>query len=173
MVLRAQASLCPVGVSNSIPGSSKGEHRGVVAWHTPACLLQARGPSCAVGPISCILLVSSVGCKCFLFLSYVSWCYGILIPLDTKPNNDVFVVTDGFLWTMQWFIFQTLRFSDMQLSPCFCSQTLIWVCVYNTVKRIASKLGNSHILWANIAKSSFERLKPYVNHIIIMGFPAV
>lgn len=46
-------------------------------------------------------------CKCFLFLSYVSWCCGIFIPWVARPNNNVFIVTDEFLWTMQWFILQS------------------------------------------------------------------
>lgn len=104
-----------VGVSRSTWGGSWGRHRGGLA-HTgglPCCRLTV---SALVG--AKLLHPASVNCDCkwFLFLSYVSWCYGIFIPLVTKPNNDVFIVTDEFLWTMQWFILKPLLFSDMELS---------------------------------------------------------
>lgn len=76
--------------------------------HGAACrssLLRARGPSHVVGLVSCIPLALGVDCKCFLFLSYVSRCYGIVMPLATKTINDVFsVVTNGVLCTIQRFI---------------------------------------------------------------------
>lgn len=120
VALRAETSLCPRGVqavaSEEGLGASTEETDGGLAHSRllPAChsgLLQAHAPSCVVGPVSCILLVSSVDCKGFLFLSYVFWCYGIFIPLVTKPSNNVFIVTYGFLWTMQWFILKPLVLS--------------------------------------------------------------
>lgn len=160
-----------VGLSSSSTwGGSQGRHRGV-AQHTlgacPCCKLMV---SAVLGAKLLHPARVKCDCKCFLFLSYVSWCYGVFISLVTKPKYDVFIVTDEYLWTMQWFILQPLLLSDMKLSLWFSSWTLMQVCINNIAKRIVPKLGNSCILWANVAKSAFVRLNPWINHLIVQSF---
>lgn len=154
-----------VGPSRSIWGGSQGSTEGWLRtrW-VPTPAVSSWSQQCG-GPSSCILLawtvIASVFCFWVMFPDAVEYLYHKLlnqITMFSLLQMSSFGLCSGSSYNL---------FSDMKLSLCFCSRTLIWVCKYNTAKRIAPKLGNSCILWANVAKSAIRRLKPWINRISV------